>query len=57
MGKKTAIWIFCASVLLILPGVVSLYANGQYGRCMVILALLMVAIAGLLRAVSRKGRG
>ncbi len=55
MKKKTAIFIFCASVLLVLPGLVSLLAAGEYGRSLVIFALFVFGYIGLMRVVYRQG--
>ena len=53
MKKKTAIFIFCASVLLVLPGWVSLLAAGESGRRLVIFALFVFGYIGLMRVVYR----
>lgn len=55
MKKKTAIFIFCASVLLVLPGWVSLLAADEYGRSLVIFALFVFGYIGLMRVVYRQG--
>lgn len=56
MKKKTALWIFLASVVLVLPGWVVMFGRGYYGRCLLIFALFLFAYRGLMKIMARRGQ-